>query len=176
MREQPQRLLNALDAIAKSEAAHAKRAVQAGASGVFLAIANAQDGILTEAEYAKFSEPFDRIVLDAVKDSPLNILHLHGDKVYLNRFLKGWPPAVVQYSQHGTGIHIAELRKRFPGVIMGGIDERRFRELAPEDFRNQMQAARAAAGTKFILAPGCSVPNDTTDAEIRRFLGVVTRV
>jgi uroporphyrinogen decarboxylase len=176
MREQPQRLLSALEAIARSEAAHAKRAVQAGASGVFLAIANAQDGIMTEAEYAKFSEPFDRMVLDAVKAAPLNILHLHGDKVYLNRFLTGWPPAVVQYSAHGTGVEIAALRKRFPGVIMGGIDERKFRDMGPEDFRKQAQQARAAAGAKFILAPGCSVPNETTDAEIRRFLGVVTRL
>ena len=40
--EQPQRLLDALEAIAKSEATHARRAMNAGASGIFLAIANAQ--------------------------------------------------------------------------------------------------------------------------------------
>jgi hypothetical protein len=59
---------------------------------------------------------------------------------------------------------------------MGGIDERKFRDMGPEDFRKQAQQARAAAGAKFILAPGCSVPNETSDAEIRRFLGVVTRL
>jgi uroporphyrinogen decarboxylase len=170
-----QRLLTALEAIAKSEAAHAKRALDSGASGIFLAIANAQDGILTEAEYAKFSEPFDRMVLDGAKSAPLNVLHLHGDKVYLNRFLKGWPPAVVNYSQHSTGVDIAVLRKQFPGVLMGGLDERKFRELDTPAFESQIRKARAAAGAKFILTPGCSVPNDTTDAEIRRFLGVVTR-
>lgn len=176
MHEQPQRLLTALEAIAKSEAAHAKRALETGASGIFLAIANAQNGIMTEAEYAKFSEPFDRMVLDAAKDAPVNTLHLHGDKVYLNRFLKGWPPAVVNYSEHGTGVEIAAVRKQFSGVLMGGIDERKFRELTVADYQAQARKARSAAGAKFILAPGCSVPNDTTDAEIRRFLGVVTRV
>jgi uroporphyrinogen decarboxylase len=176
MRDHPQRLLNALEAIAKSEAAHAKRAIETGASGVFLAIANAQSGIMTEAEYAKFSEPFDRIVLDAVKSAPLNVLHLHGDKVYLSRFLKGWPPAVVHYSQHGTGVGIASVRKQFPGVLMGGVDEQKFRQTQPSDFQAQIRSARAAAGPKFILAPGCSVPNETTDEEIRRFLGVATRV
>jgi uroporphyrinogen decarboxylase len=176
MREHPQRLLTALDAIARSEAAHAKRAIQTGASGVFLAIANAQDGIMTEAEYAKFSEPFDRMILDAVKDAPMNTLHLHGDKVYLNRFLKGWPATIVNYSQHGTGVDIATIRKQSPGVLMGGIDEVNFRKLTPSDFQAQARKAQTAAGARFILAPGCSVPNDTTDGEIRGFLGVVTRV
>ena len=44
--EDPQRLLDALEVITKSEANHARRAVAAGASGIFLAIANAQAGIL----------------------------------------------------------------------------------------------------------------------------------
>jgi hypothetical protein len=58
--EQPQRLLDALEVITKSEANHARRAVAAGASGIFLAIANAQDGILSQDDYAKFSEPRGR--------------------------------------------------------------------------------------------------------------------
>jgi uroporphyrinogen decarboxylase len=43
-REKPQALLDALDVIAKSEANHARRSIAAGAAGVFVAIANAQDG------------------------------------------------------------------------------------------------------------------------------------
>src|SRR5260370_11990554 len=84
--EKPQALLDALEAIAKSEANHARLAVKAGAAGVFLAIANAQDGIMTPAEYAKFSEPFDKFVLDAVRSAQPNIFHVHGGKFYLERF------------------------------------------------------------------------------------------
>src|SRR5579872_7118824 len=80
--ENPQRLLDALEVIAKSEANHARRAVQAGASGIFLAIANAQDDILSPDDYARFSEPFDRQVLKATAEAPLNTLHLHGNRVY----------------------------------------------------------------------------------------------
>src|SRR5439155_13266705 len=50
--EKPQRLLDTLEIIAKSEANHAKRAIQAGAAGVFLSITNAQAGLLTEPDYA----------------------------------------------------------------------------------------------------------------------------
>jgi uroporphyrinogen decarboxylase len=175
MRERPQQLLNVLEAIARSEANHARKAAQTGASGIFLAIANAQHGILTPAEYAKFSEPFDRIVLDSVRGAPLNILHLHGDKLYLEPFLKPWPVTVIQYSVHGTGVPMADVRKRYSGVLMGGIDERSFRTLSQSTLAEQISQARAGAGGKFILAPGCSVPNDTADAEIQRFVGAVTR-
>lgn len=168
--EQPQALLDALEVIAKSEANHARRAVEAGAAGIFLAIANAQDGILTQEDYAKFSEPFDRMVLEAVPSAPLNTLHLHGGKVYLDRFYKGWPAAVCQYSTHATGVPVAAVRSNFNGVIMGGLDEVNFRSLTEAQLREQWQAAQEAAGRRFILAPGCSVPNETKDEELARLV------
>ena len=171
--EDPRKLLDALEVIAKSEANHARLAVEAGASGVFLAIANAQEGILTPEEYGEFCEPFDRMILDAVPDAPLNTLHLHGDKVYLDRFLSGWSAPVVQYSVHGTGVPIGEIRKKFGGVLMGGIAERNFRNLSEAEIKSQWQAAQKAAGSRLILAPGCSVPNDTADEELLRLVNVL---
>ena len=55
--EKPQQLLDMLEVIAKSEANHAKRAIQAGAAGIFLSIANAQAGLLTEPESSCTLEP-----------------------------------------------------------------------------------------------------------------------
>jgi len=166
--EKPQALLDALEAIARSEADHARRAVATGAAGIFLAIDSAQQGVLTPAEYARFSEPFDRMVLEAVRDAPLNTLHLHGDKVYLDRFYTGWPAAVVNYSAHTTGVSVAEMRKRYSGVLMGGLDEVNFRTLNESQLRQQWDAAQQAAGKRFILAPGCSVPDESTDEELLR--------
>jgi len=159
--------------IAKSEANHARRAVAAGAAGVFIAIANAQDGIMTQADYAKFSEPFDRLLLEAVRSAPLNVLHLHGDKVYLDRFYKGWPAFAINYSMHGTGVPMAKVRAGYSGVIMGGIDEVNYRKLTPADLEKQWTDASQAAGKKFILTPGCSVPNDSSDEELSRLASVL---
>jgi uroporphyrinogen decarboxylase len=170
--ENPKALEVALEAIAESEAGHARKAVAAGASGVFLAIANAQDGIMTQEDYARFSEPFDRLILEAVSGAPLNILHLHGDKVYLDRFVKGWPVAAINYSNFGTGRTVAAMRAQYGGVLMSGLDEKNFRQLSEADLRKQWEAARAAAGKKFILTPGCSVPNDSTDEELMRLVKV----
>jgi uroporphyrinogen decarboxylase len=166
--ENPQRLLDTLEVITKSEANHARRAVAAGASGIFFAIANAQDGILSQDDYAKFSEPFDRLVLEATAHAPLNTLHLHGDRVYLDRFYKGWAASVINYSVQGTGVPISTVRKKYSGVLLGGLDEVKFRALSEETVRSQYESARNEAGRRFILAPGCTVPNDSADAELLR--------
>lgn len=163
MHDRPQALLDALEAIAKSEANHVKVALEAGASGVFLSIANAQQGILTLAEYRKFSEPFDRMVLDAAKGAPMNTLHLHGEHVILEYFWKGWNVPIIQYSVAATKFPMSEARRRFSGVLMGGLDENRCVTATAAEVEAQVQRARAVA-PKWICAPGCSVPDDSTDA------------
>jgi len=172
--EKPQAALGALEIVAESEANHARRALEAGAAGIFLAIDNALEGVLTREEYAKFSEPFDRMVLAAASGAKLNILHLHGDKVYLDRFWQGWPGAAgISYESHLTHVPLAEARRQFSGVLMGGIDEVNYRKLTEAEIRQQWKAAQEAAGKKFILAPGCSVPDDSADEELIRMARVV---
>jgi len=171
--ENPKALETALEVIAESEASHARKAVAAGAAGIFLAIANAQVGILSQEDYARYSAPFDRLILEAVREAPLNILHLHGDKVYLDLFVKGWPATAINYSNFGTGRSIAAMRGAYEGVLMTGLDETNFRRLSEADLRKQWGDARAAAGKKFILTPGCSVPNDSTDEELMRLEKVI---
>lgn len=165
--EDPQALLDALHRIAESEANHARRALATGAAGIFLAIDNAHD-----EEYRKFSEPFDRMVLDAARGARLNVLHLHGDDVHLARFAS-WPAAAINYSLDVTGVTIAAARKQYAGVLMCGLDEVNFRKLSEADLAKQWHAAQSAAGKRFILAPGCSVPDDSSDEELGRLTKVV---
>jgi hypothetical protein len=39
--------------------------------------------------------------------------------------------------------------------------------------KEQWQTAQQAAGPRFILAPGCSVPDDTTDEELLRLVNLL---
>lgn len=171
-RDQPQKLLDALNVIARSEANHAGLAVQAGASGIFLAIANADLSVLSREDYERFSAPFDRIVLEAVRTAPLNILHLHGSKIHFASFERGWPAAAINYSVKGTGVPLSEMRSRYAGVLMGGIDEVDYRTLSVSTLKDQYQSAAKQAGPKFILAPGCSVPNEATPSELSKLKAV----
>jgi len=165
MRTRPQALLDALEAIARSEASHARRALEAGASGIFLAVDNAQQGVLTLEEYRRFSEPFDRMVLEAAKDAPLNILHLHGAKAYVDHFWHGWPVQVIHYSAHETGVPLAAARKKTSAVLMGGLDHRSVVGSPEASVKAMLEQARAAA-PKWICAPGCSVPDESPHGEL----------
>ena len=170
--EQPQVLLNALEAVAASEVNHVRKALATGAAGIFLAIDCAVPGVLTPEDYAKFSEPFDRMVLNAASGAHFNTLHLHG-KTYLDLFWKGWPAAVINYESHLTGVDFATARSQFSGVLMGGVDETNYRTLSEAEIASQWHAAAAAAGKKYILSPGCSVPDQSTDEELARLAHVV---
>jgi hypothetical protein len=96
------------------------------------------------------------------------VLHLHGDAVYLDAFYSGWPAAVINYSAHTTKVGIDAVRARYADVIAGGIDETQYRTLDAAALKAQADAARRQAGARFILAPGCSVPNDAVPAELHK--------
>ena len=165
--ENPQALLDALDVVTKSEINHAKRAIAAGASGILLAVANANKAEMSVADYKKFSAPFDKRILEATSGAKLNILHLHIQPDYLALF-HDWPAPVFNYSLHVSHVPISDVRRQYPQTIMGGIDEVNYRKLSAAEMKAQWEAASRAAGKKFILAPGCSVPNDSSKEELAR--------
>ena len=166
--EKPQALIDALDTITQSEVAHAKRALAAGASGVLFSIANANSQELSVADYEKFSRPFDKRFLEGISGARLNFMHVHMEPAYLSQF-QGFTAPVINYSLHVSGIPMAEVRRQFPAwVVAGGVDEVHYRKLTPAELRAQWQAASQAAGRRFILTPGCSVPNDSTPEELGR--------
>jgi uroporphyrinogen decarboxylase len=166
--ENPQALLDALEAIASSEINHVKRALATGAAGIFLSVANANAESLAPQDYLKFSAPFDRRILDAASGARLNILHLHVENGYLE-FFRDFPDAAINYSTQVSGIPFAEVRRQFPAApLMGGIDEVNYGKLTPQEMTAQWHAAQAAAGAKFLLSPGCSVPDNSTAAELAR--------
>lgn len=167
MQEKPQALLDALETIGKSVALHAMAAIEAGASGIFLAVDNAQKGYLTIEQYRKFSEPFDRMILEAVSDAPLNTVHVHGDDAYMPEFWQDWAAGVLSYSAHGTKVSIRTAHRKFKGIVMAGLDEKTVMTASPRDVDLMMVEARSAE-PKWICAPGCSIPDDSSDADQQR--------
>jgi len=173
MKEKPQALLDALDVITQSEILHAKRALSTGAAGILFSVANANQKELSPAEYEKFSRPFDKRFMEAVADARLNFLHLHVEPAYLPH-VRDFKGPVVNYSMHVSGIPIGDMRREYPSMtIAGGVDEVNYRKLAPEEMKRQWQAAARAAGSRYILTPGCSVPNDSAPEELTRLAKAV---
>jgi len=165
--ENPQALLDALDVITRSEMNHARRALAIpGVAGILYSIANANREEMSTADYEKFSRPFDKRFLELAGEARLTFLHLHVQPDYL-AFFRDFHAPVINYSLHVSGIPMSDVRRQFSTrVIAGGIDEVNYRKLSTEQMRQQWLAASQAAGSKFLLTPGCSVPNDCTPEEL----------
>ena len=95
--------------------------------------------------------------------------HLHYlERPYLDQF-KDFNAPVLQYSVKTSGIPISEIRQKYSQPILGGVDEIDYRKLTTEEIRSQWQDARSQAGAKYVAAPGCSIPNNSTSDELARF-------
>ncbi len=161
-REQfPDTLLAAMENISTSLASYAKEAVGRGASGIFLSVSAASDDVMTEEEYRAWGRPFDLKILESVKDSPFNILHIHGKRIHFDSLLDCTATA-INWSHTTTAPTLKEGRERSGKTVMGGINELTAAHLSAPEMREQVVATVSEMGRRgLIIAPGCSVPTDT---------------
>jgi len=169
IREHPDALLAALDVIAETLAAYARACLDTGAAGVFFATVEwgSADHISAD-DYDRFARPFDLRVLEAVRDAPFNVFHVCRGNNHLRRLLD-YPAAAFHWDVHGEGNpSLAEVAALTDRVLMGGVSQ------APESLadpgRVAAQARDALAqtkGSRFLLAPGCSIEPHTPEAGLR---------
>jgi len=168
-KQHPDQWHTALEAITQSTINHIHRSKEIGSSGALVSIFNSHSDYGSVADYERFSRPYDKRVFDALADTKLTFLHLHNlERPYLGQF-KDFRAPVLQYSVKVSGIPISEVRKLYSQTIAGGVDEIDFQKLTTDQMREQWKAARAAAGSRYIATPGCSVPNASTPDELARF-------
>jgi uroporphyrinogen decarboxylase len=159
----------ALEAITQSTINHLQLAKQIGASGALVSVFNAESKFGSVEDYKKYTRSYDKRVFDALAETKLTVLHLHYlERPYLPLFTDFNAP-VLQYSVKTSGIPITEVRKLYAQPILGGVDEIDFRRLTVAEIRRQWREAREQAGARYIAAPGCSVPNESTPEELARF-------
>jgi uroporphyrinogen decarboxylase len=167
--DHPDRWHQALDAITQSTIHHVRRSTALGASGALVSVFNAESKFGSVEDYKKYTRPYDERLFDALAETKLTVLHLHTlERPYLDQFRDFHAP-VIQYSVKTSGIPISEVRKLYAQPIAGGVDEIDFKELSVQQMQMEWQQARQQAGSKYIAAPGCSVPDDTTPEELARF-------
>ena len=157
----PKLFKKVLRAISESQANHARLALDAGAAGIFLAVSAADQLVTDPLDYMRMGRESDLIILDAVKDKgSLNILHVHGKKPHWDTLVT-YPVQVMNYSTHGTGVGLTDARRRFSGTLMGGLNEEKIASQTAEELAGDLHAAAVAMQKRrWILSPGCSVPND----------------
>ncbi len=175
LRTKPQELHTALEMITQVTIEFVNHNVKIGADGIFFAVQLASYDIMTTAEYKEFGVAYDLCVLDACKDAiQLSILHIHGLNIMFD-LLRDYPVQMLNWHDRRTTPSLAEAQKQFQGVVAGGINELDvLQKGTAEQVRSQIKDAfEQTKGLRMMIAPGCVIPINTPDENIRAAIQAV---
>jgi uroporphyrinogen decarboxylase len=158
MTDHPDAVLDALKIINQNLIQYALASLDRGSAGIFFSVPATAES-LTVDQYEKFMRPFDLEFLKAIKGrGEMHILHAHGEKLFFDRVLD-YPVQAISWADLNGGPSIAEARKMTSLTLVAGVDHVKFANISAKIIRDQVKTAIGHAGeTKFILAPGCSLP------------------
>ena len=158
MADHPQALKAALVVVNENLLQYALASLERGAAGIFFSVPATAESVTLE-QYEQFMRPFDLEFLKAIQGkAEFHILHAHGEKLFFDRLLD-YPVSALSWADLNGGPTITEARRQTPFTLMAGLDHVKFPYVSVQVIRDQVKTALALAGnTKFILAPGCSLP------------------
>ena len=176
MRRHPDILKEGLGIIADMTARFALAALAGGAHGVFLASQCSSYRLLSEPEYREFGEPFDRVILDAIQSSSrLNMVHAHGEDIMFD-LLAAYPVQMMNWHDRLTWPSLAEARERFPGLLVGGIEDRRtLLSGTAADIQAEIRDALGQGQGRLMVGPQCVMSIETPDAQVKIAVDAVKR-
>ncbi|HEY8448652.1 MAG TPA: uroporphyrinogen decarboxylase family protein [Thermomicrobiales bacterium] len=163
--QSPSVIHEALSIIATNLRDHIRDVIDAGADGVFFALQGATRAVMTEEQYREFGRPYDLIALQGAVNGWLNVLHIHGEKDLHFELVLDYPVQVLNWSDRLAGPSLREARTLTSKCLMGGWHEFGAIANGPEDkiLEEARDAVAQTGGRKFILANGCSVPDETDE-------------
>lgn len=177
LRRYPDAVMHALEVITRVYQSFVEAVIDAGCAGIFLAVQPASYRILSEDEYRRFGEPFDRRLLAVAERGWFNVLHIHGDDVMWD-LLATYPVQAINWHDRQTPPTLAEARSRFSGALVGGL--RQWETLlkgTPEEVQAEVEDAyRQVDGRGLIVGAGCVIPVTTPWGNIRAVLEAARRL
>jgi len=174
VRAAPEVVLGALEKIALTTADFTRHALAAGCAGVFFAVQDADPDHFDDAAYARFGEPFDRMVLDAAAAGWFNVVHMHGDRILFDR-LKTYPVAALNWHIGEASPSVAAYRQaggRQP--IVGGLRRDALTRCDMASVKLDLDRAFAAtAGRGILLSPGCVIRHPVDIDFLKRIAALI---
>ncbi len=176
LRDNPKEVHRGLEVITETLKTFAVACLDSGADGVFYATQCASTDFMTVKEYREFGRRYDLAVLDAFKNkSRFTMLHICGANIMFDELLD-YPVDACNWDDQTTAPSLAEARKKTRRCLIGGINKMGvLRTGTPQDVQAEARASIAAAGRRgFILAPGCGIPMDVPEANLKAMRSAVS--
>ena len=168
LRQAPELVRAGLETIAETTLRFIEAAKATGISGIYYAVQLANYGLLSEAEYLEFGEPYDRRILEAVGDCAFNLAHLHGPDGMFD-LVAEYPVQALNWHDRESGPALGEGKARFHGAVCGGLEH--WQDLLRGD-PDQIQGLVADAieqtgGRRLIVSSGCVAPVNAPFSNLR---------
>lgn len=160
-------MLETLDRLCDYDIEYTKATVEAGASGVFLAIQASDELVPGGYEtYRKFIKPQAIKILEAIKDvSKFNILHVCGQAIYTEG-IEDFPVDVLSFADRSDkNPSLQEIKEKTGKVVMGGMDQLKVNRMSLDALKENADIMLKECGKSHAIgAIGCSIfcENDTT--------------
>jgi uroporphyrinogen decarboxylase len=182
MREAPQPLHSALAAVTDTLAAYSRACLGAGASGIFFATVEwATYDNATAEQYLEFGRPYDLRVLEAVQGAEMNVLHVCRPHNMFD-LLADYPVHAINWASGEPGnptlkeglARLTDGQARSERAVMGGVSVATVAQGTPDRVAAEVrQALSETGGRRFLLAPGCSIPPQTPEANLLAVKGAL---
>jgi uroporphyrinogen decarboxylase len=169
MANEPQALKDALEVITETFTGFASECIKAGACGIFFATTEwASRDRLNEEQWEEWGRPYDLRVLEAVKEAPLNVLHVckNNNLLYC---LADYPVHAINWAVGSPGNpSLRDVQLNTDKAVIGGYMNETLRESTPAHITLEARQAREhTGGRRWILGPACAIPVDCPEENIR---------
>jgi len=156
---EPDAALRALDVIAENTISYCNESFKRGIAGILLSTLGSADQ-MTRDDFLTFAKPPVMKIFKALKSKGImNSVHIHDTCIYTNDVID-FPVPIINYEdRHETNPSIEEMKLKFSGCIMGGIDKTKITRRTPQEVINNVkEGIRLSGKERVLLSPGCSVP------------------
>ena len=170
LREHPDRVNTALEAITETFIGFARAALERGASGLFYAtLGFATTDRLTVQEYRRLVRPWDLKLLEALPETEFTVMHVCRERSILAA-LWDYPVQAFNWDAGGDGNPSLEEGKAVLGgkPVIGGVAHGTpLVQASPSELEAEIRDLRAAMGERgWMLGPGCTYPPETPEANL----------
>jgi uroporphyrinogen decarboxylase len=155
----PEALRTGLDTIARTTVVFVEACMELHVDGIFLAVQHANAAFPGEEAYRKWGLPDDLDILHAARDGWVNLLHLHGSKVYFS--LAGeYPVRIVNWHDRESGPSLESGHQSSKKTVCGGWRQWETMALGgPRKIEEEaLDAIRQMKGRHLLLGTGCVTP------------------
>jgi uroporphyrinogen decarboxylase len=169
IRTNPDRIQTGLNALTETTLRFLDALKRYPIAGIYYSQQEAAYDVLTEEEYRLFGLPYDRKILESMKDKWwFNVLHLEGDSPMF-RLCSQLPVQAINWRDQEAEPDLAQGKLQFNGAVCGGLSHMQHLHYGtPTSIREQIRNAMAQANNRrLILSSGSALMATTPLSNIR---------